>query len=200
MRTSRFPFPLPGFPLSVATALLLGGCGGSPSAPPAGPPVEVELPPAPEVTEGEADGEAGGGSDEGDSPATVACASAYECTLVQDHCGRIHGAPLSRPVPPEVHPACRAARQARMRPVCEEGVCVAQQIEDPDWTSCHTSADCMTIAWPCSPPIAIGRIHRAEAEAVAAANAQSRACRAPADTRTPAVECLMGACVARAPR
>jgi hypothetical protein len=128
------------------------------------------------------------------------CASSFDCTLVKDDCGRIHGAPLARPAAPHGGGPCARARQARVRPACDAGACVAEPIEDPDWTTCATTADCTTAPWPCSPPIAIARTHLAEASAAARRLSTTRACRAPATTPTPRVECLMTACVARAPR
>jgi len=212
---------------SLLSVALVGACGGrSETAGSPSPDAAVMAPPAvdsgaeasaggrPEGSDAE-DGDSEGGDSEGGdseggegaetpSPGGAAasgasrCATSEQCTLVADSCGRIHGVPISEPTVLAAGP-CARRKQTRVRPQCIGGRCEAAPIEDPDWYSCKSAADCTTMQWPCAcTPVAVARVHKAEAERVAANNAANRSCRQPPIANvTPTVACLFNACVTR---
>jgi hypothetical protein len=126
------------------------------------------------------------------------CASATDCTIVRDACGRPYGRPLTNPMAPPAPQLCPPVNYAVTEPICDAGRCDAASASTPRLRGCSLDADCVTMEWVCGGWWAVASAQRSAAQQHVNQVARARSCRAQTPSVAPPPACLGGICVVRA--
>jgi hypothetical protein len=129
-----------------------------------------------------------------DPDARGPCSTSHDCSLIKDECGGLHAALSNKPKARATIGDCARTvfPKSDVEPSCDSRRCALSPVT-PDARSCKRNAECSVVSFCGS----WGAIRRDRVKRVALKN-DHRACAAPVGP-APAVACLQGVCVTRAP-
>ncbi len=127
------------------------------------------------------------------------CSSQHDCTVRADSCGGLHARLLGDRHPPEGPGSCAQTIQPRgdVEPICRDGRCAMAPVNDPSRT-CSNDAQCTPVANGCTAYGAIRR-DRERIREIAIRNDHLHCAETDVRSPMPAVACLHGVCITRAP-